>query len=159
MLKSRFLKMYSIICWNLQCMIKVAKHWTTGLCTCMKSCDFSETANAIFTRLHTSLLSKGYCQFVQMIPRIRWPPCPYMVKTHENLQEPRKLWCWILVYSIEDSSATKFVQMTSIGWPLTFLRQGQLCVSLDLYGGGKLKKKLFNMYLRLMSETYYVWLE
>ena len=33
----------------------------------------------------------------------------------------------ILVYSIEDSRSTKFVQM------MTFLRQGQICIPMHLY--------------------------
>ena len=83
------------------------------------------------------LLSKGYCQFVQIIPcRSRWPSCPYMVKTLKNFSspEPRKLWGWILVYSIEDSRCTKCVQMMTLSWPLTFLRQDQICVPMQLYG-------------------------
>ena len=92
--------------WNLQCVIKVVKHFSynqnfvpwglfalaTGLYTCTKLCNFlnvfvSESAWAIFTRFHVGLLSKGYCQFVQMVPRNwrRWPPCPYMVQALEKL--------------------------------------------------------------------------
>ena len=49
-------------------------------------------------------------------------------KNSSSSPEPRKLWGWILVYSIEDSSFTKFDQMMIIGWPLTFLQQDQICV-------------------------------
>ena len=33
-----------------------------------------------------------------------------------------------------DSRSTKFVQMVTLGGPLTFLQQGQICVPMDLYG-------------------------
>ena len=32
-----------------------------------------------------------------------------------------------------DSRSTKFVQMVTLGWPLTFLQQGQISVPMDLY--------------------------
>ena len=65
---------------------------------------------------------------------------------------------WILVHSIEDSKSTKFVQMMILGWPLIFLQQGQIYISLDLYGGESWKIFFFfNIYLRLMAETYNVW--
>ena len=37
-------------------------------------------------------------------------------------------------YSIEYSRSTKFVQIITVVWPLTFLRQGQICVPIHLYG-------------------------
>ena len=37
-------------------------------------------------------------------------------------------------YSIEDSRSAKFVQMMTLGSPFTFLRQGQICVPVHLYG-------------------------
>ena len=46
----------------------------------------------------------------------------------------RKLWGWNLVYSIGDSGSTKFVQMMVIGWPLTFLQQGQIWAPIHLCG-------------------------
>ena len=59
----------------------------------------------------------------------RWQPCPYMVKRLKSASpELRKLWVWILVYSIGDSMSTKFVEMTILGWLLTFLWYGQICV-------------------------------
>ena len=75
-----------------------------------------------------------------------------MVKTLENLllQNQESL----LVYSIEDSSSTKFVQMMIIGWLLTFYGKVKFAVSIDLYGWGEVEKSFFfNMYLRLMAET------
>ena len=78
----------------------------------------------------SGLLSKGYWQFVRMVPHhwTRWPP--NMVKAlKKSSPEPRKLWSWILVYSIGDSRSTKFVQVMVVGWPLTFLRQDQICIA------------------------------
>ena len=60
-----------------------------------------------------------------------------MVKTLKKSYspEPRKLLCLILVYSIEDSRSTKFCfKMMTVSGPLTFLRQGQICVFIDLHG-------------------------
>ena len=64
---------------------------------------------------------------------LRWPPFPYMVKTLKNLLL-RKLWGRIWVYSIVDSRSTKFVQMMTVDLPLPFLRQGQICGPMYLYG-------------------------
>ena len=38
-----------------------------------------------------------------------------------------------MVYSIGDSRSTKFVQMMMLGWPLTFLWLGQICIAILLY--------------------------
>ena len=60
----------------------------------------------------------------------RWLPCPYMVKTLENLllRNLKKVWGWILVYSIRDPRSTKFVQMMILGWSFTFLGHCQISV-------------------------------
>ena len=55
----------------------------------------------------------------------RWLPCPYMVK---HFSRTKNFLCWILVYSIRDSKSTNFVQMIILGWPLTILRYGLICV-------------------------------
>ena len=57
-------------------------------------------------------------------------PWPYMVKTLKKSFSPvlRKLRGWILVYRIGDSRSTKFVQIIRLGWPLTFLWFGQICI-------------------------------
>ena len=86
-----------------------------------------------------SLLLKGAWKFVQMVTvRIsRWPPCSYMVKTLKSLlqnQESFMAESWYTRF-------TKFVQMMTLGWPLTFSRQGQICVPMHLYGENV--KKLF----------------
>ena len=39
----------------------------------------------------------------------------------------------MLKYSIGDSRSTNFVQIMVVGWPLTFLRQGQICALEHLY--------------------------
>ena len=71
----------------------------------------------------------------------RWPPCPYMVKKSPT-PEPRKLWGWILVYSIADSRTTTFIQMMTLGdiWPFHGkVRFGSLCIYI-----GKILKKSFS---------------
>ena len=144
---------------KLQGVIKVVKHFShnqnfvpwglsalaPGLYICNKivyflNVFFSENCLSSFHQISHGLLSKGYCQFVQMVPRhwTRWPPCPFMVKTLKNLllqnQESFGAESWILVYSIAVSSSTKFVQMMMIFWPLTFLWHCQICISIDLSG-------------------------
>ena len=57
----------------------------------------------------------------------------YSKITKTSSPEPRKLWGWILVLSFGDSRSTKFVQMMTLGWPLTFLSQGQIFVPMHLY--------------------------
>ena len=112
-----------------------------GLYTCIKLCNFwmsSLTPLKQFSPDITwDLLSKGYWQFVQMV-LCHWTkrlPCPYVINILiSSSLEPRKLWGWILVYSIGDSRSTNFIQMMVVGWPLTFLLQGQLCAPIHLYG-------------------------
>ena len=50
-----------------------------------------------------------------------------------------------MVYAIEDSSSTKFVQMMIVGWPLIFLWQGQICISMHLYGENVEKSFSYNV--------------
>ena len=71
-------------------------------------------------------LSKGYCQFIEMVLHCwtKWLPCLYMVKnTWKSSPEPRKLWSWILVYWSWRQGLPSF-----LGSPLTFLQHGQICV-------------------------------
>ena len=92
--------------WNLQCMIEVLKHFSynqnfvprelsalaTRLYTCIKLCNFKMS---VFLKLFKQfspdftwdLLSKGYCQFLQMVAGnwTRRPQCPYMLKTLKSL--------------------------------------------------------------------------
>ena len=30
--------------------------------------------------------------------------------------------------------STKYIQMMTLGWPLSFLQQGQICIHMHLYG-------------------------
>ena len=96
---------------------------------------FSETTWSIFTRFHMEFLSKGYWQFVQMVPHHwkRWPPCPYIVKKHlkSSSPEPRNFLDWILVYVALGTQGLPFVQMMILGWPLTFLWQVQICIPIQ----------------------------
>ena len=48
--------------------------------------------------------------------------------------EPKGRCLWNLVCSIKCSSTTKFVQLTTLGWPWTILRQGQIWSLMLLYG-------------------------
>ena len=78
---------------------------------------------------------EGEEQFVQMVLRYwtRWPPCPYMVKTLKIFfSRTRKALglnpdIWHL-----DARPTKLIQMMILGWPLTFLRCGQIFVLVDV---------------------------
>ena len=55
-----------------------------------------------------------------------------MLKNH-LLQNQKSFWGWILLYSIRESWSAKFVQMMILGWPLTFLQQGQICIPIHLF--------------------------
>ena len=85
---------------------------------------FSETTCQIFFKLHVEPSVKGGLQICTN------GPCPLIY----NFPEPGKLWGWILVCRLGDSRSTKCVQMMIGGWPLIFLRLGQVCVTIDLYG-------------------------
>ena len=49
--------------------------------------------------------------------------------------ESKGRWPWNLVYSIEYSSITKFIQMMPLGWPYPILRHCQIWSPMLLYGG------------------------
>ena len=50
--------------------------------------------------------------------------------------------------------------MMIIGWPLTFLGKVNVRRYRFVWGkSGKIEKSFFLMYLRLMAETYNVWLK
>ena len=99
-------------------------------------CLFSETAWAIFTRFHMGpsvemvlpICSNSFAP----VNNIAAMPI-YGKNIFWSFPEPRKLWDWILVYSIKDLRSTRFVQMMTASWPTTFLRQGQICVPMYLY--------------------------
>ena len=80
----------------------------------------------------------GGHNFVQMVLVTwpRWPPCPYMAKTLKNLllRNQKSRWPWNLVCSIRCSSITKFLQMMTLCWPWSILRQGQIWSLLLLCG-------------------------
>ena len=77
-----------------------------------------------------------------------------MIKTLKNLllqnQESFKA-----EYSIMDSRSTKFVQMLTLGWPLTFLQQGQICDLMHLYEEN-VEKSFF--YVLSSIEDIMIWL-
>ena len=92
------------------------------------------------------LLGTGERKFVQMVVVTwpRWRLCPYTVKTLKNLllrnQTADDLGTWC---SIGCSSATKFVQMMTLGWHWHILRQGQIWSLMLLYGE-KVKQWIFS---------------
>ena len=85
----------------------------------------SETAWAIFTRFHMGpsvervliICSNGSAQLNNMAAM------PIYGKNTKipSSPESRKLWGWILIYSIGDTWSTDFVQMMVVGWLLTNL--------------------------------------
>ena len=84
---------------------------------------------------------KGYCHFVQIVLHhwTRWPPCPYTVK---KTQKHSKLFFSRTKKSLRLNLGIlhwrrKVYQVCSkmtLGWPLTFLWQGQICIPMNLYG-------------------------
>ena len=144
-----------------QWVIKVVKHFSynqnfaqwelsvlaPGLYSCIKMCNCLLLWNRL-SKFHQ--ISHGaFCRFVQMVPRhwIRWSPCP----------EPRKLWGWIMVYSIE----LKVYQVCSnddCRFTFHLLWQGQICAPC-IWMGEMMKSHFLKMYQRQMAETYSVWLK
>ena len=60
--------------------------------------------------------------------------------------------------SMEDSRSTKIDQMMTIGWPLTFLLQDQICVPICVIYGENVEKSFSQnvFFYRLTAETYNV---
>ena len=77
-------------------------------------------------------------------PLNKMAACSYMVKLAKIFSSRKEN--GIFVYSIAVSSSTKFVQLIIVGWLLTVLEQGQMCVSIDLYGRKVEKSYFANMY-------------
>ena len=79
----------------------------------------------------------GDWKFVQTVSVCysRWLPCLYILKILQNnllqYQESFKAENW---YIASGTRSTKFIQMMTLGWHLTFLQQGQICVPMHLYG-------------------------
>ena len=61
---------------------------------------------------------------------------PIYGKNHKQSSslEPKSRWPWNLVCSIGYSSSTKFIQVTTMGWPWPILRHGLIWSLLLLYG-------------------------
>ena len=91
----------------------------------MSSC--SETALSNFHKIsHGAFCQKGIANLFKWFRIIEQDGC-HAHKWWKHLKifsKTKNAWGWILVYSIEDSRSTKFVQMMTASWPLTFLRQG-----------------------------------
>ena len=144
--------------WNLQSMINVSKDLrynqnfvpcglsAPGLYTCIKSrkCHFlwnhlSDQFSPDFTR---GLLSKGYWQFVQMVPHYwtRRPPCPYISykNTKNFLLQNHDSLSWVFVYQICPNDNPKMT--------IDFLPQGQIYVSVYLKEENVEKYHFFKIY-------------
>ena len=85
-----------------------------------------------------SLLRLGERKIAKMVTVCwpRWSPCPYMVKTSNKYSapEPRMPWGWIFAQIIGDERSTKIAKIIVVHWCFTFLRRGQLCFPMHLYG-------------------------
>ena len=102
----------------------------------------SSTFSNIFSSEATRPKVKFYVQppwvggkkFLQtvMVTWTRRPSCPYIihVKTFKNLLR----WSWNLACSTGHSSATQFLQMMTLGWPLTFWRKCHIYSLMHLQG-------------------------
>ena len=62
---------------------------------------------------HGAFCQKGIANLFKWFCAIelKMAAMPIYGRKKSSFPEPRKLWGWILVYSIEDSKSTKFVQM------------------------------------------------
>ena len=85
-----------------------------------------------------SLLRLGERKIAKMVA-VHWPrwlPCPYIVKTFKKSSspEPNKPWGLIFAQILRDRRSTKGAKMSFLHWRLTFLRQGQICFPMHLYG-------------------------
>ena len=107
--------------------------------SCYHSTSSLKALNQFSPDFTWDLLSKGYWQFIQMVPqktaKTKMTAIPIYVKRHLKASSPEssKLGGWIFVYSIRDLRFTKFVQVMILGWPLTFLRQGHICVPIQIW--------------------------
>ena len=85
-------------------------------------------------RLH----GKEKLKFVQMVQDTwpRWSPCPYMVKTIKHLlwnpsADVRETWYTALGTRV---LPILFVQIITLGWPLSFLHKCQIWFFMHFYG-------------------------
>ena len=89
--------------------------------------------NPILLKFHMESLRVGERKIAKMVAVRwpRWPPRPYMVKTFKNLllQNRECLGAEPLL-----RRSTKIAKRIVVRWCLTFLRQGQVCFPMHLYG-------------------------
>ena len=96
--------------------------------------NFSETLGPIFFKVHMKpLWGLKVCTYGHGLKSKMGIMPIYGKNTKYSYPEPKKLWGWILVYSLGDPWTTKFVQMMTLGWHLVVLWQGQICVPMHLY--------------------------
>ena len=82
-------------------------------------------------------------------------PQPRVVKPVWKSSQPRNREPWNSVYSIRDSSNTKFVQIIILGWSLTFLHKGSLRIYIRKYWN--LKLDVSYMYMAQMLHQPKLW--
>ena len=85
-----------------------------------------------------SLLRLGERKIAKMVA-VHWPrwlPCPYMVKTFKNLllQNREDALELILCTNHQGREVYQIAKMMVVHWGLTFLRRGQVCFPMHLYG-------------------------
>ena len=71
-------------------------------------------------------------------------------------QEPNGRWPWNLICSIRDFGTTKFVQMMTLGWPWSFIQQGQIRSLGLLYGKRQAVDWFFGSYCSLWHQSIYL---
>ena len=123
--------------WNLQWVIKIVKHlsynqhsvpwglpaYASGLYSNIKlsifKCLFLWNRLSNFHQIsHGTFCQKGIANWFKWFRAIEQDGA---IKS--SSPELRKLWDWILIYSIMDSRSTNFVQMMTVNWHLIFLQQ------------------------------------
>ena len=89
-----------------------------------------------------SLLRLGEWKIAKMVA-VHWPrrpPCPYMVKTFKIFSSRAEDDFGLnLCLNHPGRGSTKVAKIMVVHWHLTFLRQGQVCFPMHLYGKKHLK--------------------
>ena len=84
-----------------------------------------------------SLLGAGERKIAKMgvVHWSKWLLCPYMVKTFNFFfSEPNMPWALIFAQIMGDRRSTKIAKKMVLCWRVSFLRQGQICFPMHLYG-------------------------
>ena len=99
---------------------------------------FLETAGLIETTFYVALRWDGGTKVCSNDPghitKMATMPIHGKNLKKSSSLEPKGWWPWNLVCSIGYSSTTKFIQMTTMGWPWPILQQDQIWSLLFLHG-------------------------